>query len=65
MHLSYPRYAIAFDRETFHLNFLSGTPSWVLFDQERNVLSSWFGHRSEEEVESMLSPYLGSVASVQ
>lgn len=59
------KFAISFDRETFHLNFLPGTPSWVLFDQDCNVLSSWFGHRSEEEVERMLSPYLGSAASVQ
>ena len=58
-------FAIAFDRETFHLNFLPGTPSWVLFDQDYNVLSSWFGHRSEEKVESMLSPYLGNAVSIQ
>lgn len=59
------QFAIAFDRETFHLNFLTGTPSWVLFDQDRNMLSSWFGHKSQEEVESMLSLYLGSAASIQ
>ncbi|UJB69390.1 hypothetical protein HRE53_24055 [Acaryochloris sp. 'Moss Beach'] len=59
------KFAIAFDRETFHLNSLPGTPIWILFDQDHNVLSRWFGHRSEEEVERMLSPYLGSAASVQ
>ena len=57
-------FAIAFDREIFHLNFLPGTPSWVLFDQDRNVLSSWFGHRPEEEVESLLSPYFENAVSI-
>lgn len=57
-------FAIAFDRETFHLNFLPGIPSWVLLDQDCNILSNWFGHRSEEKVEHMLSPYLGSATSI-
>ena len=47
-------FAIAFDRETFHINFLPGTPSWVVFDQEYNVLASWFGHKPEKEIENML-----------
>lgn len=58
------KFAIAFDRETFHLNSLPGTPIWILFDQDCNVLSSCFGHRSEEKVENMLSPYLGSATSI-
>lgn len=59
------KFAISFDRETFHLNFFPGTPSWVLFDQDCNILSSWFGPRSEEEVESMLSPYFENAVSIQ
>lgn len=58
-------YEIAFDCETFHLNFLSGTPSWVLFEQDCNGLAGWFGHKSDEEIETMLSSYLESSASIQ
>lgn len=47
-------FAIAFDRETFHINSLLGTPSWAVFDRECNVLASWFGHKPESEVENIL-----------
>ncbi|MEO1180821.1 MAG: hypothetical protein AAFX51_08200, partial [Cyanobacteria bacterium J06636_28] len=52
------KFEIAFDRKTFHRNFLPGTPSWVVFDQDCNMLVSWFGHKSEEEVESILGQHL-------
>lgn len=58
-------FAIAFDRETFHRNFLPGTPSWVVFDQDCNMLVSWFGHKSEEEVESILGRHLESTTTHQ
>lgn len=58
-------FAIAFDRETFRINSLPGTPSWVAFDRECNVLASWFGHQSEEEVESMLHQHLGNTVRHQ
>lgn len=47
-------FAIAFDRNTFHINSLPGTPSWVVFDHDYNVLASWFGHKPENEVERIL-----------
>ena len=58
-------FAIAFDRETFRINSLPGTPSWVAFDQECNELVSWFGHKSEKEVESILYQHLGDATSHQ
>lgn len=58
-------FAIAFDRETFHRNFLPGTPSWVVFDRDYNMLASWFGNNSEEEVESILDQHLGSITTYQ
>ncbi len=58
-------FAIAFDVTTFHINFLPGTPSWVVFDQDYNVLASWFGHKSEEEVKSILCKHLGSATNHQ
>ncbi len=58
-------FAIAFDRETFRINSLPGTPSWVAFDRDCNVLANWFGHQPEEEVESILHQYLGDAVSGQ
>ena len=59
------KFAIAFDCETFHHNFLPGTPSWVVFDQDCNMLVSWFGHKSEEEIKSILGQHLGSTTNHQ
>ncbi len=39
---------------TFTVNQLQGTPSWILFDAEFNILSEWFGHQPEETVEQMI-----------
>ena len=58
-------FAIAFDRETFHRNFLPGTPSWVIFDQDYNVLTSWFGHKSEGEVDNILGKHLRRAVNYQ
>lgn len=39
---------------TFTLNQMAGTPSWVLFDKEYNVLASWFGYKPDESTEDMI-----------
>lgn len=40
--------------ETFVLNQLKGTPSFVFFDENYNILKSLFGHQSIETLESHL-----------
>ncbi|MEM9092475.1 MAG: hypothetical protein AAGC93_27560 [Cyanobacteria bacterium P01_F01_bin.53] len=51
-------FPVAFDRETFTLNPLQGTPSWVLFDADYNTLGGWFGHKSEAEINAVLEPFI-------
>lgn len=41
---------------TFTTNQLQGTPSWILFDANSTILAKWFGHKSEAEVMSIISP---------
>lgn len=53
---SYP-----FIAETFTLNQLSGTPSFVIFDNHYNILQSLFGHRGKELIELFLQHYLTSM----
>ena len=55
-------FPVAFDRETFALNALPGTPTWICFDRDYNVLASWFGHKTELVVEQILQHSLLSVA---
>lgn len=43
--------------ETFTLNQLSGTPSFVIFDNEYNLLQSFFGHQDKEVIEIFLIHY--------
>ena len=43
---------------TFTINQLRGTPSWLLFDSNYNLLREWFGHKSDSEVESILTQFL-------
>ena len=43
---------------TFTVNQLQGTPSWILFDGEYNILAQWFGHQSEAKVVSMIDGFL-------
>lgn len=39
---------------TFLNNELQGTPSWFIFDEHLNVLDSWFGHKDEQWVRSVI-----------
>ncbi|MFQ5559075.1 MAG: hypothetical protein ACE5FU_00620 [Nitrospinota bacterium] len=39
---------------TFTLNQFKGTPTFVLFDQNKIVLHEWFGHKSMEETERLI-----------
>ncbi len=39
---------------TFRVNYLRGTPSWILFDGSSTILARWFGHRTESEVMSII-----------
>ncbi len=48
-------FPVAFDTDTFYLNRLAGTPSWVVFDEEFNILANWFGHQPEAYVESVIA----------
>ncbi|MEO1299521.1 MAG: hypothetical protein AAFW75_27845, partial [Cyanobacteria bacterium J06636_16] len=40
---------------TFTLNQLRGTPSWILFDDELNILAQWFGHQPKPAVENLIA----------
>lgn len=53
---SYP-----FIAETFTLNQLSGTPSFVIFDNHYNILQSLFGHQDKDLIELFLQHYLTSI----
>ena len=44
--------------ETFTLNQLRGTPSFILFDEHYIVLEHWFGHRQQHEVEQRIEKWL-------
>lgn len=43
---------------TFTTNQLNGTPSWILFDSQYSILESWFGHKSDSDIESIIEYYL-------
>lgn len=43
---------------TFTLNQLRGTPSFILFNSEYEILSEWFGHVENEEISRKLAQYL-------
>lgn len=45
---------------TFQANQLQGTPSWILFDESSTILTQWFGHKSESEVELILNKSLAT-----
>ena len=47
---------------TFRVNHLKGTPSWILFDESLTILTQWFGHKPESEVEKILNQALGARA---
>lgn len=43
---------------TFTLNQFRGTPTFVLFDSEQNILEHWFGHKPYEEIENSIKTWL-------
>lgn len=48
---------LPFIAETFTLNQLSGTPSFIIFDNDYNLLQSFFGHEDKEVIEIFLNHY--------
>jgi hypothetical protein len=49
---------------TFALNFLRGTPSFILCDRNLEILDSWFGHESEAKVFTRIDKYLQSGVAI-
>ncbi len=43
---------------TFDANHLKGTPSWVLFDKNKNLLYESFGHKEYERLEHIIKKFL-------
>jgi len=43
---------------TFALNFLRGTPSFILCDRNLEILDQWFGHESEAKVFTRIDKFL-------
>ena len=43
---------------TFDSNFLMGTPSWILFDRDFNILFEFFGHKEYEAIEALLNQHI-------
>ena len=44
---------------TFTLNQMRGTPSFLLFDENRVLLDEWFGHKGEREIATVVERLLG------
>jgi hypothetical protein len=49
---------------TFALNFLQGTPSFILCDRNLGILDRWFGHESEVRVFTRIDKYLQSDVAI-
>ena len=47
---------------TFDANHLNGTPSWILFDDQRNLLYESFGHKEYERVVHIIEKFLESAS---
>lgn len=43
---------------TFTINQFQGTPTFVLFNKEYEVLVSWFGHLPKEQIENTIDEYV-------
>lgn len=43
---------------TFFMNELPGTPTFLLVDQQLELLAGWFGHRDEAEVDALVAKHL-------
>ncbi|WP_264554332.1 hypothetical protein [Flavobacterium sp. N503310] len=44
--------------ETFTINQLQGTPSFIIFDDNYNILGHHFGHINEETLKTRLEHFL-------
>ena len=42
---------------TFTVNLMRGTPTWVMFDKDMNILEHWFGHRDNTAVLKLMEQY--------
>jgi len=42
---------------TFTVNMMRGTPTWVVFDGDMNILEHWFGHRDNEAALKLIDQY--------
>ncbi|PBJ15892.1 hypothetical protein [Flavobacterium sp. ACN6] len=49
---------ISFLAETFTLNQLQGTPSFIIFDNKYEILAQYFGHQSEDVLKMKLEEML-------
>ncbi|SFD19704.1 hypothetical protein [Flavobacterium phragmitis] len=45
--------------ETFTINQLKGTPSFIIFDDNYNILANYFGHQHKEILKTKLADLLG------
>ena len=43
---------------TFTLNQFRGTPTFILFDEQYDVLEHWFGHKKPQEINEILQKWL-------
>ena len=43
---------------TFTLNQLRGTPSFVIFNSDYEIIKQWFGHVSYEDLNSKLEQFI-------
>jgi hypothetical protein len=46
-----------FHAKTFFGNRMRGTPTWVLVNKTNEVLETWVGHKTEEEVRSLIQKH--------
>lgn len=44
--------------QTFHLNQFRGTPTFVIFNKEYDILDSWFGHKPFKEIETLIDKWI-------
>lgn len=47
-----------FRAHTFSANHLNGTPSWILFDRQKNLLYESFGHKEYERLVHIIEKFL-------
>jgi len=49
---------------TFTINQLPGTPTWILFDNQFDLLARWFGHLPSHDVDALLQRLSGALDPV-